>query len=100
MIKYNKCNKQSIGLVLLDVEKAFDTVWHNGLIYKLMISNMPTYLCKIIANFINDRIFVVEVNNKLSSPKHITTGLPQGSVLPLLIHLNISKWHTEQLTPL
>ena len=85
-IKYNKCVKQSTGLILLDVEKAFDTVWHNGLIYKLMRPNMPRYLWKIIADFLNDRTFVVEVNNALSSTKHITAGLPQGSMLSPLLY--------------
>ena len=51
----NKCNKQLSAFILLNS--------HNGLIYKLMRSNMPRYLCKIIANFRNDRTFVVEINN-------------------------------------
>lgn len=65
----------------MDVEKAFDTVWHNGLIFKLLQSNIPKYLCAIIANFLSDRTFVVSVNNTLSAAETINAGLPQGSIL-------------------
>lgn len=93
IIKANKHRKQSTGLILLDVEKAFDTVWHNGLVYKLLQTNIPRYLCGLIGNFLANRTFVVAVNNTLSTPKTITAGLPQGSILsPILYSIYTSDF--------
>lgn len=92
-ITINKNCKKSTGLILLDIEKAFDTVWHHGLIYKLLMGNLPKYLIRLIMDFIENRTFMVSVNNELSSPKTITTGLPQGSVLsPLLYSIYTSDF--------
>lgn len=85
IIKQNKECRRSTGIILLDIEKAFDSVWHNGLLYKLKTFGTPIYLIKMIASFLRDRSFVVDVNGKLSSPKPIPAGLAQGSILsPIL----------------
>lgn len=51
--------KKHTGLVSLDVEKAFDTVWHEGLLYCLITYNFPPYLIKLIrvASYLSYRIF-------------------------------------------
>lgn len=94
----NKRNKRSTGIVLLDIEKAFDTVWHHGLIFKLMSINLPKYLCKIVADFLDNRTFSVSANNFISSSKNIPAGLPQGSILsPLLYALYTSDFKAPKL---
>ena len=40
--------KKYTGIVLLDIEKAFDRVWHDGLLYKLIQSKFPMYLIKLV----------------------------------------------------
>ena len=45
-ISNNKSTRKRTGLVLLDVEKAFDSIWHNGLIFKLNKFGYPIYFSK------------------------------------------------------
>lgn len=85
-IKKNRAQRRSTGMVLLDIEKAFDCVWHTGLIYKLHLQNVPTHLLKIIMSFISDREFIVYMNGISSSTKMIPAGLAQGSVLSPLLY--------------
>lgn len=95
----NKILKKSTGMILLDIEKAFDSVWHNGLLYKLVSVNMPMYLCKIIANFLEHRQFAVSVNNSISSFKNMPSGLPQGSILsPILYSIFTSDFKPNKGT--
>jgi hypothetical protein len=74
-------NKKSTGMVFLDLEKAFDTIWHDGLLHKLIINSVPTYLIKIIQSFLRDRNFFVQVEEDISNRISIKAGVPQGAVL-------------------
>jgi len=80
--------KKSTGLVLLDLEKAFDTIWHNGLIFKMSKLNFPKYLIQIIHSFLSNRFFYVSVEEAFSPKFHIIAGVPQGAVLsPTLFNI-------------
>jgi hypothetical protein len=68
-------------MVSLDIEKAYDTVWINGLLYKLILFKLPTYLIFIIKGFLTDRSFTVRLTDAFSIPKNTPSGLPQGAVL-------------------
>lgn len=74
-------NHASTGIILMDVEKAFDRVWHNGLIFKMIKLKFPTYLIKITKSFLTNRTFQVAVNGAHSAPHNIPFGVPQGAVL-------------------
>ena len=66
----------------LDVEKAFDNVWHNGLRYKIYQLDLPTKLCRWLSDFLVGR--VIQVKIKVSYPK---AGVPQSSNLSPLLFL-------------
>lgn len=72
-------------MALLDIEKAFDTVWHNGLLYKMHLFGYPVYLIKFIKSFNSNRSFMDSINNSNSNVKTIPAGVPQGSVSSPLI---------------
>ncbi|GBN78160.1 RNA-directed DNA polymerase from mobile element jockey [Araneus ventricosus] len=72
-------NKQKTGAVFLDIQKAFDRVWQDGLIHKLIHYKTPSYLIKLIDSYLLERKFAVRVKNELSSTKNINAGVAQGS---------------------
>lgn len=73
--------KKSVGIMTLDIEKAFDSVWQEGLIHKLIRKRCPPFLIRIIHSFIKKRTFQVKCGAATSSPKPVPFGVPQGSVL-------------------
>lgn len=79
------------GALFFDVAKAFDKVWHNGLLYKLYKLGVPDRLVHIIRDYLSDRTFRFRVEGTRSSPRPIRAGVPQGSVLsPLLFSLYVN----------
>ena len=50
----------------LDVEKAFDNVWHNGLRYKIYQLHLPTKLCRWLSDFLVRRVIQVKIEGFLS----------------------------------
>lgn len=66
---------------LLDLEKAFDTVWIKGLLHKLHKTNTPIYLIRVIQEYLKNRSFRVFIKNVLSTIREIPKGVPQGSLL-------------------
>ncbi|GBP94792.1 Probable RNA-directed DNA polymerase from transposon BS [Eumeta japonica] len=71
---------------LFDVAKAFDRVWHAGLIHKLYLLKVPDRLILIIHNYLTDRHFVFKHENTHSSRRMIRAGVPQGSALSPLLY--------------
>lgn len=85
----DKLNKrQHCSMLLLDVQQAFDRVWHEGLVYKLTQLKFPNYIIGITQSFLANRSFRVRVGKAISEPKSIQAGVPQGSKLsPMLFNI-------------
>ena len=62
----------------LDVEKAFDNVWHNGLMYKIFMLDLPTKMTHWLSDFLVGRIIQVmmNVNGFLSDKISPLAGVP------------------------
>lgn len=87
--------------VSLDVEKAFDTLWTNAIIFKMIMLNFPSKLILFINSYLRGRSFQVAVG-KAKSPIHeIVAGVPQGSILgPILFILTLHDIPKFQFTKL
>ena len=73
--------------VFLDVEKAFDNVWHNGLRYTIFMLDLPYKMTCWLSDFLVGRVIQVNVNGFLSDKISSTVGVPQGFVLTSLLFL-------------
>lgn len=67
--------------VYVDYQKAYDKVWHQGLIVKLNRLGIPLSLLKLIISWLNDRRAYVVFGGSKSKTFSIHIGLPQGSSL-------------------
>ncbi|CAL4067567.1 unnamed protein product, partial [Meganyctiphanes norvegica] len=84
-------NRQVNITVFFDLERAFDTVNHDQLIYKLASAGIKGNMLAWTEKFLKDRTFKVAIGNSKSEEKHLNLGLPQGSSLsPTFFNLLIS----------
>lgn len=74
-------DKKLMCAIIFDIMKAFDKVWHSGLIYKLSKARIPQRIGFWIVEFLKNRQFVVEVDKTLSNLFKIESGVPQGAIL-------------------
>ena len=73
--------------VFLDISKAFDKTWHDGLVYKLKNFGISGNLITLLTNYLSDRYQRVVLNGQESEWEKIYAGVPQGSVLGPLLFL-------------
>ena len=82
---------EHVVAAFLDLEKAFDNVWHNGLRYKIFQLGLPTKMTRWLSGFLVGQFIQVNVNSSLSNQINPKAGVPQGSVLsPLLFLIYVS----------
>ena len=68
-------------MIYLDISKAFDRVWHKGLLAKLPMFGLHPTPITWIASFLSGRSIAIRVDGFLSRPHSINSGVPQSSVI-------------------
>ncbi|XP_076659970.1 uncharacterized protein LOC143363244 [Halictus rubicundus] len=88
-ITTNVHTNKIVGACLIDIEKAFDSIWIKGLIYILNDLNFPTDLIEIIWRMVTNRSFVTWNGNLFSTISYtVKEGLTQGTVnSPILFNI-------------
>ena len=88
-------NRQSVLLVLLDLNAAFDTIDHTILLRRLSGYGLSGDVLAWLTSYLCDRTYVVRVKSGVSESDIITTGVPQRTVLgPLLFNAYIAPLTT------
>ena len=68
-------------VVFLDLKKAFDTVDHVLLLAKLELYGVTGLALNLFKSYFAERLQIWSVNSKLSNPRIVNCGVPQGSIL-------------------
>ena len=75
----------------LDISKAFNRVWHAGLLHKLKSYGISGQIFDLISSFLSNRWLRVVLDGKSSQEYSVNAGVPQGSILgptPFLLYIN------------
>lgn len=99
-IQTAKLNNNKTAVLFLDIKKAFDSVWHKGLLFKMKQLNIPDYLIHITKSFLSDRHLFVAINNFHSRSFVAYQGVPQGSPLSPLLYNVFCSDISELISPL
>ena len=75
------------GMILIDLQKAFDTINHEILINKMEFLGFSKNVILWFQSYLSKRKFKVNLNKTFSEPGNLLCGVPQGSILGPLLFL-------------
>ena len=86
-ISFDSNSPAVVRSMFLDISKAFEKVWHKGLLYKLKSYGVEGELLSLLECYLRDGKQRVVLNAQNSDWRKINSGVGQGSVLDLLLFL-------------
>ena len=75
------------GMILIDLQKAFDTINHDILLKKMSLAGFSCQSITWFESYLSNRRFQVNIKNKYSNVANINCGVPQGSIVGTLLFL-------------
>ena len=75
------------GMILINLQKVFDTINHDILLKKLSIIGFSDHTVKWFQSYLSNRKFTVNLENSFSEVSNISCGVPQGSIVGPLLFL-------------
>jgi hypothetical protein len=89
-ITRNFGEKRLTGAVFLNMAKAFNTIWIDGLLYKLTLLNFLSYIVHTISSYLRGRTFEASFQMATSSRHGMRAGVAQGGLIsPVLFSLYV-----------
>jgi len=82
--KYVERNSKPLYACFVDFKSAFDTVWHQGLLYKLKAAGVGTKFYNIIQNMYSKTEVCVKIDNYRTDFFKSKLGVKQGDNLSLI----------------
>jgi len=90
-VQKSLANRYHVLAIFIDLEKAYDMVSHQVLLFKLVQMGINRRMFNFIKSFLSHRMFQVRLGSSLSFTKTLENGIPQGSVLsPILFTIAIN----------
>ena len=80
-------SSNNMDIIMLDYAKAFDTINHSILLFKLKKLGISGKIAKWIGNFLINRTQRVAIDGNLSTPSAVKSGVPQGTILGPVLFL-------------
>ena len=91
-------NYEETRALFLDISKAFDKVWHEGLLFKLKCNGIDGNLLNLLTCYLSNRQQRVILNGCESDWETLLPGVPQGSVLGPLLFLKYINDLTDNIS--
>ena len=90
--KYVHYHKEKVYACFVDFRKAFDSVWHEGLFYKLLKTNIGGNLYNLMKSLYCNSTCSIKIGENKTQPFSNSRGVLQGCILsPLLFNLYLNN---------
>ena len=78
--KYVNCHKTKVYACFVNFRKAFASLWHDGLFFKLLQINVRGNFYKVIKSLYSNSNCSIRIGNNQTQPFQYTRGAPQGCI--------------------